>query len=271
MVFSEIITYINEFEANQQPLVYTYSYELPIVSVTLYLLMVFLGPKIMKNFSGESKIWGTLLPYWNLSLSIASLIMFVGIAPYCVAYFLEFGFLEFLCLPDGALYKGPQMFFIYLFAMSKYVELIDTFFLVVRKRDVEFLHYFHHTTVLLYTWFCMVTLPGGVGYVFGTVNTAVHTLMYFYYFLSSIKRQSWGVIVTTLQLSQMFVGVMMGVSWSYVFFSSGYCNNSVPYIFILSSVSLYGSYFYLFLRFYRKKYNPNKKIPQKQTATKKDH
>ena len=254
MDFTTVYNYINEFSADQQPLVHTYSYELPIVSVTLYLLMVFLGPKFMKS-KKEAKIWAVILPYWNLFLSIASLVMFVGIAPLCVLYILEFGFLKFLCLPDGQLYKGPQMFCIYLFAMSKYVELIDTFFLVVRKKEVEFLHYFHHTTVLLYTWFCMIVLPGGVGYVFGTFNTAIHTMMYYYYYRSSFKRQSWGVIVTTLQLSQMAVGVLMGVSWSVVFLTTGYCNCSVPYIFILSSVSLYGSYLYLFLNFYRKKYN----------------
>jgi len=221
----------------------------------------------MLNYN-EMKIFQKILPYWNLFLSIASLIMFIGIAPYCLKYILENGFLKFLCLPDGYLYKGPQMFWVYCFCMSKFVELIDTFFLVVRKRRVDFLHYYHHTTVLLYTWFAMIILPGGVGYVYGVVNTAVHTLMYFYYYLACYSKPSWGVIVTTLQLSQMVVGVVISVSWTVVFFTSGYCTCSVPYTFIFCSVGLYGSYFYLFLKFYINKYSPTNKTPNTRTPKK---
>jgi len=101
----------------------------------------------------------------------------------------------------------------------------------------------------------MVTLPGGVGYFFGIVNAAVHTLMYYYYYRSSFSKPSWGVVVTTLQLSQMVIGIVVATSWTIVFFYSGMCTCSVPYIFIFSSVGLYGSYFILFLNFYRKRYN----------------
>jgi hypothetical protein len=62
MDIAAITKYINEFSADQQPLVYTYSYELPIVSVTLYLLLVFLGPKVMKKTGEPSKIWEKILP-----------------------------------------------------------------------------------------------------------------------------------------------------------------------------------------------------------------
>lgn len=38
------------------------------------------------------------------------------------------------------------------FALSKPIELLDTLFLILRKRPVIFLHWYHHVTVLLYTW-----------------------------------------------------------------------------------------------------------------------
>ena len=39
-----------------------------------------------------------------------------------------------------------------LFIFSKLPELFDTAFLVLQKKKVIFLHWFHHTTVLLYCW-----------------------------------------------------------------------------------------------------------------------
>jgi len=132
-VIASVQDYLNNFSNENQPFVNDYTWEMPTVSVVLYLLFVFLGPKVMKH-TKEFKFFSTILPYWNLFLSFASLVMFVGIFPYCFLYVVNHGFLKFLCLPDGYLYKGPQMFWIWCFNMSKYVELIDTFFLVVRKK-----------------------------------------------------------------------------------------------------------------------------------------
>ena len=38
------------------------------------------------------------------------------------------------------------------FIFSKIPELVDTVFLVLQKKPVIFLHWFHHVTVLLYCW-----------------------------------------------------------------------------------------------------------------------
>ena len=41
----------------------------------------------------------------------------------------------------------------YLFTMSKVPELMDTVFIVLRKQPLIFLHWYHHITVLIFTWF----------------------------------------------------------------------------------------------------------------------
>jgi hypothetical protein len=39
-----------------------------------------------------------------------------------------------------------------MFAWSKVAELGDTLFLVLRKREVIFLHWYHHASVIALTW-----------------------------------------------------------------------------------------------------------------------
>lgn len=48
--------------------------------------------------------------------------------------------------------KGPAAFWACMFALSKIAEFGDTLFLVLKKRPVIFLHWYHHAVVLIYCW-----------------------------------------------------------------------------------------------------------------------
>merc|ERR1712072_138491 len=52
---------------------------------------------------------------------------------------------------------GPAGLWLTLFIFSKIPELIDTAFLVIRKKPVIFLHWYHHFTVMLYCWHALDT------------------------------------------------------------------------------------------------------------------
>ena len=96
-----------------------------------------------------------------------------------------------------------------LFIFSKVPELVDTVFLVLAKKPVIFLHWYHHFTVLLYCWTAYVG-RSSAGLYFVAMNFGVHSLMYFYFFLMTWYRKLWWApIVTVLQISQMFVGIFI--------------------------------------------------------------
>merc|ERR1712139_66501 len=89
----------------------------------------------------------------------------------------------------------------------------DTFFIVVRKKPLVFLHWYHHITVLLFCWHSYVTeSPSGI--YFTAMNYAVHFIMYGYYFLMAARcLPKWfpAGIITTAQISQMVVGVVLTI------------------------------------------------------------
>ncbi|KAL3902640.1 MAG: hypothetical protein SGPRY_011983, partial [Prymnesium sp.] len=62
-------------------------------------------------------------------------------------------------------------------AYTQLAELLDTFFLLLRKSPVILLHWYHHVTVLLFCWHAY-SVRIGSGLWFAAMNYSVHSLMY---------------------------------------------------------------------------------------------
>ena len=249
---------VHNFNANDYiPLIHDFTWSMPTVAIIIYILIVYYGPSWMKyREKMERSLW-----LWNLFMSFVSAILFIGMVLPCASFALKKGVFEIICLPRGELYRGSQFFWAWIYALTKYIELLDTVFVVLRKRKITFLHYYHHITVLLYTWFTLVSLPGGSGFIFSVMNSGVHSLMYFYYYLSHAGyRPSWGQIITVIQLLQMVAGVIISALWWYFYVTTDDCNCAHPYFYIIISFALYGSYFILFLQFYLNRYFRKRKM-----------
>lgn len=76
----------------------------------------------------------------------------------------------------------------WLYYFSKFIELLDTIFFVLRKKNsqVTFLHVFHHTIMPWTWWFGVKFAAGGLGTFHAFLNTAVHVVMYSYYGLCAM-------------------------------------------------------------------------------------
>ena len=149
---------------------------------------------------------------------------------------------------------NPCWFWLFLFVMSKLPELGDTFFIVVRKSKLHFLHWYHHITVFIYSFYMCAHPQSGMIWYAG-MNFAVHALMYTYYTLRAarvhIPRQC-AMFVTTCQLSQMVVGVGLQLTSSYMLYHGYNCDTSVQDI--VFGVCIYASYMVLFADFFYKTY-----------------
>jgi len=259
--FEDVVNFALHFDGNKQPIIHDYPWSVPIVAIAFYWLLVYLGPKYMENRKAWNLRWALIL--WNLGLTIASVFMFVGMFVPVLKFLIDKGFNQLVCMPDRELYFGIPFFCCWLFALSKYGELIDTVFIILRKRPLHFIHWYHHTTVLVYTWFSLVVMtpPGAL---FAVVNTFVHSIMYFYYFLAACgSRPSWGRFVTIIQLTQMVAGITISSFWTYYYLSEHYrCPLEHANAYMFSTLALYASYFLLFLNFYLQRYIFNKPVEQ---------
>lgn len=148
-------------------------------------------------------------------------------------------------------------------------EFLDTVFIALSHKPFEFLHVYHHVLTLWVTWFGIYTYVACIPYnasltVFlrnttfqwmgVATNTFVHTLMYFYYFGSTFGYQPWWKkYITQIQMVQFWFNTLVLVAWVAIKHAAG-----IPCVAETRSVLLVifanVTFFWLFLRFYRRTY-----------------
>jgi elongation of very long chain fatty acids protein 6 len=203
----------------------------PITCVGLYLLMVFFLPKLLRTKDGKPKPVGPILKYsivlWNLFLSVFSgALCLISVIPFSMIVW-ERGPISTICDTEGDLFlPSSKIFGGLVFVYSKYAELLDTLFLILKNpnRKIPFLHWYHHSTVLLFSWYATMNRLA-LGYWFGSINACVHMLMYFYYFLTELGyKPTWAKVLTIFQISQMVIGIVLNVLFAMEWYSGRDCN-----------------------------------------------
>lgn len=138
-------------------------------------------------------------------------------------------------------------------------ELLDTFFIVIHKKKLIFLHWYHHVSVLLYCWHSYV-YKAPLGILFCVMNYAVHSIMYAYYGLMALHlKPKWlnPIIITAAQISQMVVGVASMAAANYLLFFKLNPADDTCYMSTENNVAalvMYGSYLVLFVQFFFGRY-----------------
>jgi len=218
----------------------------------LYPPIIFAMQHWMKDRKPYSLKW--LLFVWNASLSALTMVMLYRVIPYCYRLWTEHSWIESICLHRHfGTDKGTSWTFAWM-GYTKVLELLDTVFLVLRKKPVITLHWYHHSTVLLFTWASHVYAQTNVHIVFTTMNYIVHVLMYAYYAAAAV-----GVffpfpqILTVLQITQMVIGAIAA-------YQAGVCPEHE--LMWWAGVIMYASYFYLFTKFFLEKYGDPKRDPK---------
>ena len=174
-----------------------------------------------------------------------------SLAAMCLSYSIE----ETICTdPTLTWGNGPTGFWVMLFIFSKIPELLDTVFIVLRKKPLIFLHWYHHVSVLLFCWNCYAVRAAS-GLWFVAMNYSVHALMYGYYCLSTLNRiPKWFPVwlITLSQITQMIIGTAVCIAAWYYYRDGRPCHNDISSL--RAGAVMYGSYLYLFVDFAVRRY-----------------
>merc|ERR1712054_658200 len=171
--------------------------------------------------------------------------------PVLVGSFFTHGLYFTTCAPATWYGGGLSGFFVALFIYSKVAELVDTYLLLLAKKPVIALQWWHHSTVLLYCWHSY-SARIATGLWFAAMNYSVHSVMYGYFAIMSTKYRKYvtpyAIFITLAQLAQMLVG--MFVTIKAVMYQNAGLECHVNKTNSVLGLSMYASYFLLFFKLF---------------------
>jgi elongation of very long chain fatty acids protein 6 len=228
------------------------NFHLCVYTSVAYMMFVYFGLKHMKHRPPYSL--RIPLTIWSAFLAVYSILGTIRTLPEMVGTIQLYGVHVSLCTTTYA--YGATGFWTILFHLSKIVELGDTVFIIVRKRPLIFLHWYHHVTVMLFVWISNIEYAAP-GRWFQVMNYFVHAFMYTYYTMRALQIRvptQISMFITSLQIIQMFVG--NGIFF-YLFYNrflgpDTYCEISSSNM--VYGILMYGSYLILFMNFFLKSY-----------------
>ncbi|KAL0951189.1 hypothetical protein HGRIS_007917 [Hohenbuehelia grisea] len=247
--------YLTNYVQGQTPLSTTPTVLTALVS---YLAIIFGIQAVMK---GQKPLKLTLLfQIHNVFLSAGSALLLALMLEEILPILWQKGVFAAMCAEES---WTPRMEFYYMINYSfKYLELLDTVFLVFKKKPLAFLHVFHHSATAL---LCYTQLNGktSVSWVVIGLNLMVHVIMYYYYYATAGgARIWWKKYLTTMQIVQFVIDLFVVYFGTYQHYAATYYKDTWPHIAKCAgseSAALFGcgllsSYLLLFINFYIQTY-----------------
>lgn len=184
-----------------------------------YIGLSFLIQYLMKN-RVAFKATGLVVVH-NAGLCIVSLAMFLGtiyeIYTLVTTYYDDDKFHGAVCDAQNKAFSTTRFpFWSYIYYLSKYWEMMDTYILALKKKQLTFLQMYHHFIIVLLCW---SWLEDGwtLHWVGITLNTLVHVFMYYYFSLAALGYSVWWKsYLTAGQLVQFSIVVTLMCYWYFV-------------------------------------------------------
>jgi hypothetical protein len=176
-----------------------------------------------------------------------------------IGHLSKYGTRDTYCDPNGTLWTQYHLgWWCTLFYLSKYYEWIDTWILVLKKGrgGASFLQTYHHAGIVLAMYGGVASHSSWLAWVV-LLNSVIHTVMYLYFFVKTLKPSLHvpaAQYLTQAQMLQFVIGIVgtLGVLWM-----GDRCDtHSSRASLVLLQVYGWGL-LALFAAFHRRKYRPS--------------
>ncbi|NWR49812.1 ELOV6 protein, partial [Regulus satrapa] len=216
----------------------------------IYIILIF-G---IQHFMKERRPFNLRVPLvlWSFSLAVFSFIAASRVWKQMAFLLLTKGFKQSVC--SQSFYVHPvSKLWMYLFALSKLAELGDTLFIVLRKKKLIFLHWYHHIFAMILSWYGYKIMSSGLAWN-AALNLSIHFVVYSYYTVTAMGfrvPRPIMIVITTSQIVQMTGFVIINIFLS-VWKDDKLCQITWPLI--LLSTGFYTALLALFSNFFMKTY-----------------
>ncbi|NXX33719.1 ELOV6 protein, partial [Nicator chloris] len=216
----------------------------------IYFILIF-G---IQHFMKERRPFNLRVPLalWSFSLTLFSFIAACRIWKQLAFLLLTKGLKHSVC--SQSFYVHPvSKLWIYLFVVSKLVEMGDTLFIVLRKKKLTFIHWYHHLLTMVISWYGYKMMTIGIGWN-AALNLVIHSVTYFYYTVTAMGirvPRSIAMLITTSQMVQMTVFIILNIL-AFFWRDDKLCRITWPVLFL--SLFLYTTLLALFSNFFVKTY-----------------
>ncbi|XP_060582399.1 elongation of very long chain fatty acids protein 4-like [Ruditapes philippinarum] len=214
---------------------------------TTYLAVILGGQRVMRN--RQPFQLNNLMMFYNFCLVLLNGYIYFE---FVMTTWLNWDFSK-VCMPveHGKASADRLAAACWWFTFSKSIELIDTVFFMLRKKNnqITFLHLYHHFTMPLIWYVGVKYVPGGESYYSASINSGIHVLMYTYYLLSAMgphmqKYLWWKRYMTVMQLIQ-FWAILFHTSYA-IYSDCGYPNlyNWALIFYDFTHIALFSNFYY---------------------------
>ncbi|KXN70392.1 fatty acid elongase [Conidiobolus coronatus NRRL 28638] len=189
----------------------------PIATGLIYLVATSIWNQYNRKYATKTKptaIFKFFVSIHNLALFAYSFITFINVAPVVYQSFATRPFLDAYCDAGQQVWNSTLYYWTWLFYLSKYYEIVDTMIILLKGNTTSLLQTYHHAGAIFTMWagFSSHAFPI---WIFVTFNSFIHSLMYLYYFLTTINIRPPGKkYLTYLQITQFLVGGSIALSYA---------------------------------------------------------
>lgn len=240
-----------EFDSNKGMEWFQRNWKISLYASVVYVLFIYAATKFMVG--REPYKLRLPLAVWSGILAVFSIVCTIRSLPEFYDSIFNRSFRFSVCNTRFQ-HDAPTAFWLHIYSFAKLIELGDTVFIVFRKQKLIFLHWYHHFTVLIYSYYGLTADIGVVRY-FCNINMFVHALMYTYYTLRALRVYvpKWvNIVITMLQIIQMMVGFYVNIA-AVIYQHQGHHCPLTPTVFTMTML-MYASYFVLFAQFFYNAY-----------------